>query len=194
MIVHSLHFGHIFWLCGLSGAGKSTLAALLMTALRARGISVLGLDGDAMRAGVSRSLGFTAEDRMENLRRAACVGKIAQESGLCTVASFITPLEEHRKCVRETVGPENISLIYMDASYAVCQRRDVKGLYARAANGKVEHFTGLSDPFEPPADADLILHTGAESAEESAAKLLEFVLARLESTRVQDPPLQTQSG
>ena len=183
MLLPHLPLGHIFWLSGLSGAGKSTLAAMLMTALRSRGIPVLGLDGDALRAGLSQGLGFTAEDRTENLRRAACVAALAEQSGLCTVASFITPLESQRKLVREVVGPGKLSLIYMDASYAVCRERDVKGLYARAATGQIANFTGLSNAFEPPTDADLVLHTGVESAEESAAKLLEFVLARLEPVR-----------
>ena len=183
MLLPHLPLGHIFWLCGLSGAGKSTMAALLMTALRGRGIAVLGLDGDCLRAGVSQGLGFTPSDRTENLRRAACIAALAQNSGLSTVASFITPLESQRRLVREVVGARNVSLIYMDASYAVCRQRDVKGLYAKAATGQVANFTGLSDAFEPPADADLVLHTGVETAEESAAKLVEFVLAKLEPAR-----------
>jgi adenylylsulfate kinase len=175
--------GHIFWLCGLSGAGKSTMAALLLTALRGRGIAVLGLDGDALRAGVCLGLGFSSADRSENLRRAACIAALAEQSGLCTVASLITPLESQRQLVRNIMGSGKVSIIYVDASYAVCRQRDVKGLYARAATGQVANFTGLSDVFEPPADADLVLHTGTETIEESAVKLLEFVLAKLEAAR-----------
>jgi len=170
-----------FWLCGLSGAGKSTLAATLTASLRTRGIPVLELDGDALRSGVSQGLGFSAEDRLENLRRAACIARLGAQSGLCTVASFITPLEVHRQLVRNVVGADNVSLVYMDASFAICRQRDVKGLYARAASGHVPHFTGLTDSFEPPARADLVLHTGGETAEQSAAKLLEFALGRLGS-------------
>ena len=178
-------FPHTFWLCGLSGAGKSTLAASLTASLRSQGIAVLELDGDALRAGVSQGLGFSAEDRLENLRRAACIAKIGAHSGLCTIASFITPLEVHRQLVRQVVGADHVYLVYMDASYAVCRQRDVKGLYARAASGHVPHFTGLTDSFEPPAHADLVLHTGGETAEQSAAKLLEFALARLEPRQAQ---------
>ena len=168
-----------FWLCGLSGAGKSTLASSLTASLRSRGIPVLELDGDALRAGVSQGLGFSAEDRLENLRRAASIARLGAQSGLCTVASFITPLEVHRQLIRKVVGADRVSLVYMDASYAICRQRDVKGLYARAASGHVPHFTGLTDSFEPPTHADLVLHTGTESAEQSAATLLAFALARL---------------
>ena len=176
---------HTFWLCGLSGAGKSTLAASLTASLRSRGVPVLELDGDVLRAGVSQGLGFSAEDRLENLRRAACIARLGAQSGLCTIASFITPLEVHRQLVRNVVGAGNVSLVYMDASYAICRQRDVKGLYARAASGHVPHFTGLTDSFEPPAQADLVLHTGAEPAEQSAAKLLAFAIARLEPRQAQ---------
>jgi adenylyl-sulfate kinase len=168
-----------FWLCGLSGAGKSTLAASLTASLRSRGIPVLELDGDALRAGVCSGLGFSAADRLENLRRAACIARLGAQSGLCTVASFITPLEVHRQLIRQVVGAEHVALVYMDASYAICRQRDVKGLYARAASGHVPHFTGLTDAFEPPARADLVLHTGAETPEQSAATLLAFALTRL---------------
>ncbi len=171
----------VFWLCGLSGAGKSTLADLLIGSLRERGIPVLALDGDALRQGVNKGLGFSAEDRAENLRRAASIARLALDSGLCAVASFITPLERHRRLAREIIGAENFSLVFADAPFAVCQQRDVKGLYKRAASGNVPQFTGMTDPFERPAQADLVLHTEQETPESSAAKLLAFTLARLKA-------------
>lgn len=169
----------VFWLYGLSGAGKSTLATRLSAELRRRGTPVLALDGDALRHGINRGLGFSAQDRTENLRRAACIARIGLESGLCSVASFITPLEAHRQMIRELVGRDSLAMIYVDAPLEVCRQRDVKGLYARAAEGAVAHFTGMSDPFESPVDADLVLPTSQETVEASAAKLLEHALSRL---------------
>lgn len=174
--------GHIFWLCGLSGAGKSTLATALIGSLRSRNIPVLALDGDALRTGVCRGLGFSAEDRAENLRRAAGIARLAADSGLCTVASFITPLAANRQQVGEILGPTGWSLVFVDAPLAVCQQRDVKGLYSRANQGNVPQMTGLSSPFEPPAAADLVIRTAEESPPVSSACLLAFALKRLQVT------------
>lgn len=171
--------GHVFWLCGLSGAGKSTLATALIASLRGRGVPVLALDGDALRTGVCAGLGFSAADRAENLRRAAQVARLAAESGLCTVASFITPLSANREMIGGILGHGGWSLVFVDASLAVCQKRDVKGLYSRANQGNVPQMTGLTSPFEPPAVADFVLHSDAESPAASSAKLLAFALTRL---------------
>jgi adenylyl-sulfate kinase len=173
--------GHVFWLCGLSGAGKSTLADALIATLRTRGIPVLALDGDALRNGVCQGLGFSAADRMENLRRAAGIARLAANSGLCTVASFITPFEANRQMVAEILGRSGFSLVFVDAPLAVCQQRDVKGLYSRANQGNVPQMTGLSSPFEPPTRADLVVRTAEESPGESSARLLAFALARLQA-------------
>jgi adenylyl-sulfate kinase len=171
--------GHVFWLCGLSGAGKSTLADALAAGLRESGIAVLALDGDALRAGVCRGLGFSAADRAENLRRAAEVARLAADSGLCTVASFITPLHANRQMVDAILGPTGWSLVYLDAPLDVCRQRDVKGLYAGANQGRVADMTGLASPFEPPAAAALVIPTAAESPAASSARLLQFARARL---------------
>lgn len=171
--------GHVFWLCGLSGAGKSTLATALIARLRGRGVPVLALDGDALRTGVCAGLGFSAADRAENLRRAAGIARLAADSGLCTVASFITPLQANREMVDGILGRSGWSLVFVDAPLAVCQQRDVKGLYSRANQGNVPQMTGLSSPFEPPAAAELVIRTAEESAAASSARLLEFALTRL---------------
>jgi len=171
--------GHVFWLCGLSGAGKSTLADALSASLRLHGIPTLALDGDTVRAGVCRGLGFSAADRSENLRRAAEIARLGLDSGLCTVASFITPLQANREIVGEILGRSRWSLVFVDAPLAVCQRRDVKGLYARANQGTVPQMTGMSSPFEPPPAPALVVPTAEESPAESSARLLEFALARL---------------
>ena len=173
--------GHTIWLCGLSGAGKSTLADALITTLRTRGIAVLALDGDALRNGVCAGLGFSVEDRAENLRRAAGIARLAADSGLCTVASFITPFETNRQMVGEILGRSGLSLVFVDAPLAVCQQRDVKGLYSRASQGNVPQMTGLSSPFEPPTRADLVVRTAEESPAASSARLLAFALARLQA-------------
>jgi len=172
--------GHIFWLFGLSGAGKSTLATALIDDLRSRGVPVLALDGDELRAGLCHGLGFSDAGREENLRRAAEVARLASVSGLCVVASFITPLASHRQLVAGILRQQNLSLIHVDAPFEVCRERDTKGLYAQAKQGKVAQMTGVSSSFEPPAAADLVIHTAGESPAASSARLLEFALERLQ--------------
>lgn len=171
--------GHVFWLFGLSGAGKSTLASSLIEHLQARGLGVLALDGDVLRAGLCRGLGFSDADRTENLRRAAEVARIGADSGLCVVASFITPLNTQRALVREIVGENRLSLVFANAPLAVCLQRDVKGLYARAQAGKLQQMTGVGSTFEEPELADLTLPTSGVSPETSSGTLREFALARL---------------
>lgn len=171
--------GHVFWVFGLSGAGKSTMAAALLGSLRGKFLPVLELDGDVLRGGLCRGLGFSDADRMENLRRAAEVARLGSDSGLCVVASFITPLESHRQLVREIIGPERVSLIFADAPLEVCRQRDVKGLYAKARAGQVDRMTGISSTFEKPARADLILNTAARPPADSARELIGFAGIRL---------------
>jgi adenylyl-sulfate kinase len=175
--------GHVFWLCGLSGAGKSTLATALIAELRGRDTPVLALDGDALRDGVSRGLGFSAEDRAENLRRAAGIARLGADSDLCTVAAFITPLQANRNMVGEILGRNRWSLIFVDAPLAVCQQRDVKGLYSRAQKGGVPQMTGLSSPFERPENADFVIRTAEEGPAASVARLLDFAFGRLDADR-----------
>ena len=170
---------HVFWLFGLSGAGKSTLADSLIGALRSQGVPVLALDGDTLRVGLSRGLGFSDSDRAENLRRAAEAAQLGANSGLCVVASFITPLESHRQLVTEILGAKNLSLIHVSAPLEVCRARDTKGLYARAEAGQVPQMTGVSSAFEAPRRADLVILTALEDIAVSSAKLLDFALARL---------------
>ena len=170
---------HVFWLFGLSGAGKSTLATRLGDSLRDDGNPVLMLDGDALRAGLCAGLGFSDAGRAENLRRAAETAKLALQSQLCVVASFITPLAANRALVRSVVPHSSLSFIYLNAPLEVCVARDVKGLYARANAGGVKHMTGISSGFEPPAAADLVLDTSRDSVDASAARLLDFARDRL---------------
>jgi adenylyl-sulfate kinase len=175
--------GHVFWLFGLSGAGKSTLAGGLADSLRREGRPVLTLDGDALRAGLCQGLGFSDADRAENLRRAAETAKLGAGSGLCVVASFITPQTAYRTLVTAIIGRPHLSLVYIDAPLEVCRQRDVKGLYARAQAGQVPQMTGLSSSFEPPASADLIIPTSHEGIAASSTRLLEFARTRLGPAR-----------
>ncbi len=171
--------GHVFWLFGLSGAGKSTLANRLAAELRGRHVPVLALDGDVLRASLCRGLGFSEADRAENLRRAAAVARIGLESNLTVVASFITPLDAHRRLIAGMLPPGRLSFVHIDAPIEVCRARDVKGLYAGAQAGSVGQMTGVSASFELPRQADLVLSTATESIEQSSAKLLDLAKGKL---------------
>lgn len=170
--------GHTFWLCGLSGSGKSTLAARLAADLRGAGRGVLELDGDRLRAGLCAGLGFSDQGRTENLRRAAEVARLGVESGLVVVASFITPLATQRALARGLVGAGHFSLVHASAPLELCRQRDVKGLYARGT----PQLTGITQPFEPPADADLVVDTAGQPVEAAATQLLAFARLRLGRT------------
>lgn len=168
------------WLFGISGAGKSTLAAGLDDRLHAAGFTTLRFDGDDVRAGLNRDLGFGDADRTENIRRVAEVTRLAINGGLVTVCSFITPLRSQRELARRILG-DDLLLVQAAASYAECARRDPKGLYARAAAGQLRQFTGRDSAFEEPgADENvaLIPTEGAVPAV-SVARLFELVLPRI---------------
>jgi adenylylsulfate kinase len=162
------------WLTGLSGAGKTTLAEALAAHLAASGRAALVLDGDRMRQGLNRDLGFGREDRRENARRLAEVAKLLNAAGVTAVVAIISPFADDRAMARAIVG-DAFAEVHLDASLEVCAARDVKGLYARAAAGQLPGFTGVSAPYEAPAAPDLELHTGAESIETCVATLVGFV-------------------
>jgi adenylyl-sulfate kinase len=171
---------HVFWLFGLSGAGKSTLSLLVQAELEAiLGIRGLMLDGDRLRNGICRGLGFSEADRAENLRRAAEAARLGLESHLVVIAAFITPREENRRMIEQIVGLENLSLIHIDAALEVCRERDVKGLYAKAAAGQVPQMTGVSSGFDAPSRCALRLDTAAEHPAASAERLVRFARERI---------------
>lgn len=171
--------GHVFWLFGLSGAGKTTLARQLAADLRAAAHPVLELDGDRLRAGLCRGLGFSEDERAENLRRAAEVAQLGVDSGLVVVAAFITPLAANRAEIARIIASDALSFVFVDAPLDVCRQRDVKQLYAAAARGVVAKFTGVSARFEPAEDAALHLQSGRESVAESSARLRLFAQQQL---------------
>lgn len=167
------------WLCGLSGSGKSTLAIELEKALHAAGRHVYVLDGDNIRTGLNKGLGFSPEDRKENIRRIAEVSKLFVDSGLIVINSFITPTEALRSIAREIIGEDDLLEVYVHASFATCQKRDVKGLYAKVEKGLIADFTGKDSGFEEPVGADLVIRTEEQSVEESFRELHDFVRSRL---------------
>lgn len=168
--------GAVIWMYGLSGSGKSTLANLLERRLHADGRLVKVLDGDNIRSGLNRNLGFSDEDRLENIRRVSEVAKLFAECGVITITSFITPNNELRRLAREVVGDADLLEVYVKASFETCRVRDPKGLYAKVAAGEVKQFTGKDSAFEEPESPDLIIDTEAFSEEECLAQLLEAVI------------------
>ena len=169
------HRGAVLWMTGLSGSGKSTLAMALERRLFERGMSVYVLDGDNIRAGINRDLGFSADDRTENIRRVGEVAALFADAGIITIAAFISPLARDRQTAREAAG-EAFHEIALSADLAACESRDVKGLYARARRGEIAAFTGISAPYEPPEHPDLVLDTARESFETSLERLVEYTL------------------
>ena len=170
----------VFWLYGLSGSGKSTLAAALEKALHAEGRVTAILDGDLLRTGLNSGLGFSVDDRRENLRRAAEVARVLVNAGIIAICSFITPTKAFRCLARQTIGEDDFHEMYVHADFDACRHRDVKGLYAKADAGKVKQFTGRDSGFEEPGEPDLLINTLEETEAESVAKLLAFVRPRIQ--------------
>jgi adenylylsulfate kinase len=169
----------VIWMCGLSGSGKSTLATALEKRLYAEGKLVYVLDGDNIRTGLNSGLGFSDEDRSENIRRIAEVSKLFADAGLVAINSFITPNASLRAMAREIIGKDDLIAIYVKASFETCMKRDVKGLYAKAEKGLVPQFTGKDSGFEEPEDSDLVIDTEAQSVEQSLDALFDFVFPQL---------------
>ena len=169
----------VVWMCGLSGSGKSTLASALEKRLYAEGKLVYVLDGDNIRTGLNSGLGFSDEDRLENIRRIAEVSKLFADAGLVAINSFITPNASLRAMAREIIGKDDLIEVYVKAAFETCMKRDVKGLYAKAEKGLVPQFTGKDSGFEEPEDSDLVIDTEAMTIEESLDKLFDFVFPKL---------------
>jgi len=172
------HLGGILWFSGLSGSGKSTIAKLLQKRLFDKGYQVFVLDGDNIRKGLNRDLGFSAEDRAENLRRVGEVAALFAKAGMIVISAFISPMREDRRAVR-AIAPNYFHNIHIKASLAVCETRDVKGLYAKARAGEIPDFTGISAPFEEPNNPDLILDTENLSVQACVEQLLKYIDAQL---------------
>lgn len=167
--------GFVLWFTGLSGSGKSTLSSMVAREIEARGIHVERLDGDEIRTHLSRGLGFSREDRDENIRRIGFVAKLVSRSGACAIAAAISPYRAVRDEVRHTV--ERFVEVYTECPLAVLAARDPKGLYKKALAGAIKNFTGVDDPYEPPLAPEIHVHTDVETPGESLAK----IIARLEA-------------
>ncbi|WP_462401235.1 adenylyl-sulfate kinase [Bacteroides clarus] len=170
----------MIWFTGLSGSGKSTIAIALERELHKRGLLCRILDGDNIRSGINNNLGFTEADRIENIRRIAEVSKLFVDTGIITIAAFISPSNDIREMAANIIGKDDFLEVYVSTPIEECERRDVKGLYAKARRGEIKNFTGISAPFEAPAHPALTLDTSALSLEESVNKLLELILPRIQ--------------
>jgi adenylylsulfate kinase len=170
--------GLVIWLCGLSGSGKSTIANAAERVLHQQGRMTTILDGDNLRSGLNSNLGFSDVDRAENIRRFAEVAKLFVSQGVITFVSAITPKGELRDMARGLLG-NDLFEVYVKASFETCEKRDVKGLYAKAAKGEIPNFTGRDSGFEPPHNPDLILDTETTSIEDAAFELLEAIRERI---------------
>ena len=174
------HTGGIIWLTGLSGAGKSTIAIEAERQLFQKGYQIYVLDGDNIRFGLSADLGFTPADRTENIRRIGEVAKLFADAGVVVITAFISPYRDDRNRVR-AIAPDQFHEVFIKADLSTCETRDPKGLYAKARNGEIEDFTGVSAPYEEPTDANLIIDTGAQNIDQSVSKLLDYVSLNFKS-------------
>lgn len=174
----------MIWFTGLSGSGKSTIAIALERELHKRGLLCRILDGDNIRSGINNNLGFTEADRVENIRRIAEVSKLFIDTGVITIAAFISPNSDIREMAANIIGQDDFLEIYVSTPIEECERRDVKGLYAKARKGEIKNFTGISAPFEAPAHPVLMLDTSVLSLEESVNKLLELILPKIQKNNI----------
>lgn len=174
------HRGAVVWFTGLSGSGKSTLAIALERVLSARGILCRILDGDNVRCGINAGLGFSEADRRENIRRVAEVCRLFVDTGVVVLACFVSPTRELRQMAAGIVGPGDFLEVYVSTPLAECERRDVKGLYAKARRGEIRDFTGISAPFEEPDAPALRLDTSGRSVDECVDRLLGLLLPAIE--------------
>jgi adenylylsulfate kinase (apsK) len=172
------HKSALLWFTGLSGAGKSTLANAVEERLHKMGYHTMVLDGDNVRHGLCGDLGFSDEHRVENIRRIGEVSKLFLEAGVITLTAFISPFRADRQRVRDIVAEDDFIEIYCDASLDLCERRDPKGLYPRARAGEIKEFTGISSPYEVPANPELHISTGELSVDGCVEKIMSYLRKR----------------
>jgi adenylylsulfate kinase len=169
------HRAFVLWFTGLSGSGKSTITNEVEQELFKKGFKTFTLDGDNIRSGINKNLGFTPEDRTENLRRIAEVAKLFVNAGNITLAAFISPMRKDRAMVEEIIGEEYFFEIFIDTPLDICEKRDPKGLYKKARAGEIKDFTGIDAPYEPPLNPDLHLKTLENTLESCVKKVITFV-------------------
>ncbi len=173
------HNSFVIWFIGLSGSGKSTLASLLEKKLYERGIGTYILDGDNIRSGLNKDLDFSDASRKENIRRIGEVAKLMVDAGVVALTAFISPFKEERELVKKLVGADRYVEVYVDCPVEECEKRDVKGLYAKARKGEISNFTGISSPFEIPENPDVAVKTAELSVEEGVEKIMKVIENKL---------------
>ncbi|WP_081210020.1 adenylyl-sulfate kinase [Salegentibacter sediminis] len=173
------HKSFVIWFLGLSGSGKSTLANKVEEKLFQQGINTYSLDGDNIRQGLNKNLGFSREDRHENLRRIAEVAKLFVDNGNVVIASFITPMESDRNSIKEIIGEDEFVEVFVNTSVEECERRDVKGLYKKARSGEIKNFTGIDAPFEKPVKPAIEIKTEEEAPEHAVERIMEVLQDKL---------------
>jgi len=173
----------VVWFTGLSGSGKSTIASLVEQKLFEEGYLTYTLDGDNIRQGINNGLGFSREDRKENLRRIAEVAKLFVDAGMITIAAFISPMKEDRDMIKSIIGQDDYVEIFVDTSVDECERRDVKGLYKKARAGEIKNFTGVNAPYEKPENPDVIIKTEEKSIDESVNEVIKYLTNKIQAFR-----------
>lgn len=172
--------GTVIWLTGLPASGKTTFAIALEKALHEKGLVCFALDGDNVRTGINNNLGFSPEDRKENIRRVAEVSKLFVQCGIITINCFVSPTEELRHLAETIIGKDDFNLVYINTPLEICEQRDTKGLYKKARKGELKDFTGINAPFEVPASPGLEIKTTENPFEENLRILLDFVLKKID--------------
>lgn len=174
------HDSFLVWFTGLSGSGKSTLANAVEVKLHKMGVHTYPLDGDNIRDGINKTLSFSAEDREENIRRVAEIAKLFIDSGIVVLGSFISPYKSSREKIKAIVGDENYIEVFLNTSLEECEKRDVKGLYKKAREGKIRSFTGISAPYELPENPDIEIKTEEMTVEEATDKVIDVISKKLQ--------------
>ncbi|MBU2019907.1 MAG: adenylyl-sulfate kinase [Bacteroidetes bacterium] len=169
----------LIWLTGLSGSGKSTISNVLEIKLHELGLHTYLLDGDNIRLGLNQNLGFSPEDRQENLRRIAEVAKLMIDAGLIVIAAFVSPMIADRKKIAEIVGTDKFVEVFVDTSIEECEKRDTKGLYAKARKGEISNFTGVNAPYEAPTQNFIHIQTAKFSPEEASAEIVKNIQTKI---------------
>lgn len=171
----------VLWFTGLSGSGKSTIAAGLEKLLFSKGFFVQVLDGDNTRTGINKNLGFSLEDREENIRRVSEVSKLFVDAGIICLNSFVSPTREIRTMARSIIGAENFTEVFVNTPLEICEQRDVKGLYKKARAGEIKSFTGIDSPFEEPLNPDIEVLTKDQSVEESVQFVFDQIIDKIKA-------------
>lgn len=169
----------VLWMTGLSGSGKSTIAKGLEKKLHEAGYLSYVLDGDNVRSGINANLGFSEEDRLENIRRVSEVSKLFLQAGVITINSFVSPTKDVRQLAKDIIGADDFIEVYINAPFEVCAQRDVKGLYKKALAGEIKNFTGLDAPFEAPDNAEIEIKTAEMSVEDSVEQIFQQLIQRI---------------